>query len=368
MITLAEALATKTDDENIAVVEADVASAGVDATGMSPFSVTVAMPAVFARSRTVEQSIRATLVRAGLGDYADDIPEAWVDQFALASWNLTRIPATKARFLWPVTVAVGAGAVTSAARTLIADGATCLFENVAAVNIAAGTTALVEFEARTAGTDGNILPGAVAGFQVGKAGLSIASPAGSMISAGRPKEANSELVKRGRAKFPASSIAGNAAAFDLWVPTAVPTLTRWGIDDTNPNGPGTTDVYAANAAGPATVDELAALLAYLVPRRGKGTGAIGVVAAPAKTLAFGVKMRVTGNSAAATQAAAAILALQAALPLGGGPGRVFYLDSIRDVLLAIAGVYELTFTGIAEETPLTLFEVVTLVATITVVP
>lgn len=366
MISLAQALATKSDDENVAAAEAAVAAAGVDAVGMSPFSVTAAMPAVFARSRTVEQGIRATLVRAGLGDYADDIPEAWVDAFALSSWNLLRIPATKARFLWPVTAPTGGAQ--AAARTLVADGVTCLFDNVAAVNIASGATALVEFEARTAGTDGNILPGAVAGFQVGKAGLSVVSPAGSLITAGRPRESNAELWRRGRAKFPASSIAGNAAAFDLWIPTAVPTLTRWAIDDSNPNGPGTTEIYAANASGPATVDELAALLVYLLPRRGKGTGAISVKAAPGKTLAFGVTMRVSGNAAALAQAAAAVQALQAALPLGGGPKRTFYLDSVRDVLLAIAGVYELTFSGISEETALSLFQVVTLAATISAVP
>jgi hypothetical protein len=365
LTSLAAALAVKTDDQNITEIAAAVAAAGVDSTGMSPFSVSVAMPAVFARSRTVEQSIRATLVRAGLGDYAADIPDAWVDQFAKSSWDLDRLPATKARFLWPVTAT---GAVTSGARTLIADGGTSLFENVAAVNIGAGATALVEFEARTAGTDGNVAVGAVTGFQVGKAGLSISSPAGSMIVAGRPKESSVDLWKRGRAKLPASSIAGNSAAFDLWIPTAAPTVNRWAVDDTNPDGPGTTRIYVANAAGPATVDELAALLAYLTPRRGKGTGAIGASAAPAKTLSFGCVMHVSNNAAAATQGAAALQALSAVLPLGGGPKRRFYLDSARDVLLAVPGVYELTFSGIAEETKLDLFEVITLNATLSVVP
>jgi len=368
LTSLAAALSVKTDDQNITETAAAVAAAGVDSTGMSPVSVSVAMPAVFARSRTVEQSIRATLVRAGLGDYAADIPDAWVDQFAKASWDLDRLPATKARFLWPVSAAAGGGSVTSGARTLIADGGTSLFENVAAVNIAAGATALVEFEARTAGTDGNVAAGAVTGFQVGKAGLSISSPVGSMVVAGRPKETNVDLWKRGRAKLPASSIAGNSAAFDLWIPSAAPTINRWAVDDTNPDGPGTTRIYAANAAGPATVDELAALLAYLTPRRGKGTGAIGVSAAPAKTLSFGCVMHVSNNAAAATQGAAALQALSAALPLGGGPKRRFYLDSARDVLLAVPGVYELTFSGIAEETKLDLFEVITLNATLSVVP
>lgn len=366
MITLAQALSSKTPDQNLAALLAELAARDVDVAGFSPLSVSANLPALVAQGRTTEQQIRVLVTMAGLGDYWDLVPEAWCDHFARASWSITRILATKARFLWPVTAASGAGTITAAARTLIADGVTSLFENVASLTVAAGTTALAEFEARTAGTAGNVLPGAVAGFQVGKPGLSIASPAGALIVAGRPKETNAELVRRGRARFPAISMAGNSLAFDKWIPEAAPTVTRWAVEDESTEG--ATDVYCANAAGPATPTELAALAAYFAPRRGKGTGPLTFHAAPALTLAFGATLHVTGNTGAAAQATAALLALQATLALGGSKNRVLYLDTLREVLLALAGVYQVVFSQISEKTPLGNFEVVTFNPAIQVQP
>lgn len=366
IITLAAALTTNTDAENLALLQADLAAAGVDAAGASPFSASVQLPAQVARGRTVAQEIRATVVRAGLGDFAADVPDEWVDNWAFAWWGVTRVPATKARFLWPVTSASGTIAIP--ARRAVADGITSLFENVGAINVTAGKPQLVEFEARTPGTDGNVAPGAVTGFQIGAAGLGITSPAGSMIAGGAPRETSTGLVRRGRARLPSRSTAGNAVGFDAWVREVAPSVNRWAVDDTNPNGPGSTDLIAANGAGPATADELAALAAFFGPRRGKGTGPLRVLAAPEQTVAFGLLMRVRGNAGAAAQASQALQALEATIDLGGSSSSVLQLDTIREPLLAIPGVYQLLFSGIAETTPITTFAVLSFIATISVAP
>ena len=368
MITLAQALATNTDDENLAAFIAALNALGTDVAGFSPYSVSAGLPSVVARGRTREQSIRATVVRAGLGDFANAVPDEWVDILARAWWSVERIPATKARHLWPLTASAAGAIGPVAAGGLIADGGTSLFQNVAAVSLAAGETRLFEFEARTPGTAGNIAPGAVAGFQVGKAGLSIASPAGSLLFAGRPKETNAELVRKGRARFPSMSVAGNALAFDLWIPTAAPSVTRWAVDDTNPNGPGSTDIYHANAAGPATLPELALLNAYLLPKRGKGTGPLRNLPAPEQTLSFGLVIRATSVTGVAIAAAAALQNLEATIPLGGGPASVLQLDTLREPLLAIPSVYQLLFAGIGETTQITARAVLELAATIEVIP
>lgn len=364
--TLAQALTVGTPDALNTSLLAALAAAGADAAGFSPFSVSAQLPAQIANARATEQNIRATLVQAVLGDYAGNIPAAWVTRTAKAWFGVDRIPATKARFLWPVTSA--AGTITKPSRQAIADGSSCLFENVTPINVTAGTAQLVEFEARTAGTVGNVSPGSVVGFQVGASGLGITSPAGSLIAAGRPEESNVELFARGRARFPSTSLAGNSAAFDYWIPTAATTITRWAVDDSNPNGPGSTDVFAANAAGPATVGELAALDAYLQPLRGKGTGPLRVLAAPALTLSPGVIIRATSTAGVAAAAAGVFSSLSASVPLGGGVGGVLFLDSIRKPLLAIATVYELLFSGIDEETALPGYNVLTLTPSIVVTP
>ncbi len=366
MITLAQALASQTADQNLTALLADLQARGVDVAGFSPLSVSANLPALVAQGRTSEQQLRVLVTMAGLGDYWAQVPEAWCDHFARAAWSVTRIPASKARFLWPVTAALGAGTITAAAGTLLADGVTCLFTNSTSLVVPAGATIPAEFEATTAGTDGNVQPGAVTGFQQGKPGLSITSPAGSLLTAGRPKETNVELVKRGRARFPAISYAGNSAAFDKWIPEAAPSVTRWAVEDESTAG--ATNVYAANAAGPATSPELAALVAFFAPRRGKGTGPLTFLAAPAKTLAFGLVLHVLGNTGAAAQASSALQATQAALPLGGSQNRILYLDSLREPLLAIPGVYQVVFSGIAEKTALGNYEVVTLNPTIQVKP
>lgn len=364
--TLDEALAVQTDDAALAALLSNLSTAGADVAGFSPFSVSAQLPAQVASARVKEQSIRATLVKVLLGDYSEQVPKAWVTKMARAWWQVERIPASKARFLWPVTSA--SGTITMDSRTAIVDGTSCLFENVTPINVTAGTAQLVEFEARTAGTVGNIFTSSVVGFQVGSAGLSITDPAGSMIAAGRPEESNAALVARGRARFPSTSRAGNAAAFDYWIPTTVPSITRWAVDDTNPNGPGSTDIYIANAAGPALTSEIEALDAVLQAYRGKGTGPLRTFAAPEQTLTFGVKLKATSTAGVAAAATAAITDLQATVALGGGKGGRFYLDSVRLPLLAIPTVYEASFTGIAEETLCTPLAVLTLDATIEVVP
>lgn len=367
-ITLAQGLAVRTPDQALAEVEAGLAAANVDATGLSPFSVTAQLPAQVALARSREDEIRATALRVFAGDFSN-VPDEWVDAFANAQWgaDFKRIEATKARYLWPVTSA--AGTITIPAYQAIADGGTSLFENVSEIKVTAGAPQLVEFRARTAGTDGNVSPGAVAGFQVGAAGLGITSPAGSRIVAGAPRETSAAMLKRGRARVPNLSTAGNAVGFDAWVREVAPSVTKWAVDDTNPNGPGSTDLYAANAAGGATVDELAALDAFFQPRRGKGTGPLRTLAAPEQTLAFGLVLRSKSSATATANAAnSALQALQAALPLGGSDSSVLFLDSIRVPLLAILGVYEATFSGIAEETPITPLANVVFAATLQVKP
>lgn len=368
MITLAQALSQKTKEQLLTELLAALAADGVDVTGFAPTSVSANLPAEVAAARAEEQALRVTVTKAGLGDYWAEVPEAWCDAIARAWWRVTRIAATKARFLWPVTAAAGAGLIDCPARELSADGATSLFDNVASFRISGGETKLIEFEARTAGTDGNVQAGAVTGFQVGKAGLSISSPAGSLIAAGRPKETNTELVRRGRARFPTESVAGNTKAYDAWIPEAAPTVTRWAVDDANPNGPGSTDVYAANAAGPATLSELAALTAYFAPRRAKGTGPLRFLAAPALTLTFGVRLRATVDTGVAVQAASALTALEASLGLGGSENKILYLDTLREPLLAIAGVYQVIFDGVDETTMLASYQVVDFNVTIEVIP
>lgn len=365
MITLAQATTAQTEAQVLAALLADMAGAEVDAAGFSPFSVASVLPSLDARALAWEQELRVRIAKAGFLDLAQKVGDDWVDAIVRAWFGIDRLPATKTRWLFTLTAAQGAGTITANARELVADaGGGVYFDNMSNISIAAGTSKLVEFECRTAGNVGNVLPGAVQAFQIGRSGLSVVNESGKVTYAGRNKERNVDYVSRGRARFAARAVGGSRAAYLVWVVEAfeeaglVCTIpaSRTGIDDTNPNGPGSTDVYLANEAGPATEDERALVDAYLQARRAQGTGPLRVFAAPALTVGISATLYVDGNENALDDAEAALDELEASFPLGGGIHGTLYTDSIEGALLGpdgVDGVYKVDLASPPADVPLT---------------
>lgn len=369
MITLQEARTPQTAAEVQQGLLADLAAAGVDAAGFSPFSVTDALPGVVAKALAHQTSLRADIARLSFLELLINAPgaDAWTDHIVYAWFGIRRIPATKAKWLFRVAAVPAVGTVTAPPRTLIAEAGVVLFENTTEITISGGQGFLKEFECRVAGTAGNILPHAVTGFKVGLAGLLTTNFAGGMLYAGRDQERNADYIARGRAKFAARARGGSRAAYLVWVHEAfdvgglVSPITKIGVDDTNPNGPGSTDIYLANAAGPATPTEVGVVDEYLQAFRGLGTGPLRVLPAPAKTAAIAGVLYSTSATALA-EAGAKWQALAADLPLGGGPKGVLYLDAIRGAVLGpdgVAGVYKFDVSSPAGDTRLSTFDVVT---------
>lgn len=370
MITVAEATTAKTATVAEQEILADLEAAGVDAAGFSPFSVTSALPGVHAKAIAHQSAIRADVARASFLELLLATPgaDAWVEKVCRAWYQVDRLPATKAQWLFRVSASSAVGSVVRPPRSLVAEAGGVLFENIAELQISGGQRVLVLFEARAAGTSGNVLPGAVTGFRVAPAGLSVtnATP-GRLLYAGRAAETNTGLVARGRARFAAKSYGGARSAYLVWVAEAfeaagmTSTITKIGVDDENPNGPGSTDLYLANAAGPATVDELALVDAFLQPRRGLGTGPLRVLAAPAKTIAIAGTL-FSSSPSSLVEADIKWVELAADLPLGGGPKGILYLDSIRGAVLGpdgVPGVYKFNVLAPTGDTKLSTFDVVT---------
>lgn len=362
MITLEQATTAQTEAEIEQALLADMASNGVDAAGFSPFAVARVMPALDARALAYEQQLRVRLAGAAFLDLAAKYGDEWVDRIVGAWFTTTRVAATKTRWMFRLTAALGAGTITAGARELVADaGRGVYFDNMTSISIPAGTSALVEFECRTAGIAGNVLAGAVTGFQIGKSGLSVTNPAGGITYAGRDKERNVDYIARGRAKFASNSVGGARAAYLVWIVEAFEkaslpvSVTKVGVDDANPSGPGSTDIYLANATGPATVDELAVVDAYLQPRRGLGTGRLRVLAAPLLTIPVVATLYVDSNADAVADSQAALNALKADFPLGGAPHGYLFTDAIKGALLGpdgVRGVYKVDLITPGADVPL----------------
>ena len=88
------------------------------------------------------------------------------------------------------------------------------------------------------------------------------------------------------------------------------------------NGPGSIDVYLADAAGPATGDqssgEVGSVYAYLLARKPLGSGVLRALAAPLQTLTVtAISTQDGSNPSVLASQAAALQLLVAAMPLGG---------------------------------------------------
>ena len=186
------------------------------------------------------------------------------------------------------------------------------------------------------------------------------------LAAGIGAESDKSVLARCLARWAATSYGGAASAYRQWVNDAfvaiaqTNTINRIGVDDTNPNGPGSTDIYLANAGGPAGLTELAVVSPFLLARRGLGTGPLRIFAAP--SIAIPVIATLYGNTGGAALGAAALASLQAEIPLGGK----VYFSALLSLLKDIPGVYNVAMTSPAPgvDTTLPSFDVATFVPTL----
>ena len=295
MATYAEALTSQTEEEIYLDALADMVDLGVNVAGFDPLSPNQALPRLHARALSAEQVLRVLLVMAGSLRTAGTAGDTFLDALALGWFDEVRIPAIAA--VWDLSFSLAAGGTGFTFRTAsrqvtaqAADGTT-LFQNtnVAPVLVNAGdSNVLCRFTCSTAGTVGNVSSGDITSLVIKPPGLTVTNAApGGLITAGRDAETNAAMVTRLRGKWAARlGAAWSRSAMDYRIPTASPTVTRWRVDDANPHGDGTVELILANATGPATGPEIAAVLADVGSDSVKalGSGALTVIAATTETV------------------------------------------------------------------------------------
>ncbi len=349
MTTLSEALTTRTQAQALEWYCTQGAGIGIYARGMQSEKLARGLFEINALSTSEWEKARKEVVEGGHLDLALGL---WLTLLAGGFFGLTRAPATntvgKIRFTdatdtGPHNVAIGrhwARSQTTGAR----------FINTEAATVPKNGYVDVTYKAEVAGIGGNVPNGSIVTLENGIAGVTISNPAiGSsgtwLTAAGRDEELDEPLRARCRARWGSLGAGGNIDAYNTWIVEAFtsaglePTVTRWRIDDTNPDGPGSVGAYLANAAGPATLDEIAIVDPYLRKRKALGgTGKLTTAAVTSYSKTIAATIYATGNSAAAEQAAAALLALAARFDIGG----TLYANEIIATLMAVDGVYNLT--------------------------
>jgi len=382
MTTYAEATTVKTTKQIVAELLAAMAALGVDISGFGDLSVQRAIPELQAGAEQKLQELRSTLVRAGIPTLSAEAGSDWVDVTLYGFFQEIRIPATKAQWLLTLTCAAGAGPYTLAKGDLIAqDEAGITYSNLNPIRIASGGTASPPplFECRVAGVVGNPAPGLLDHLIVGKPGLSIsnASPGATLYLAGRDAETDDAYLKRCMGKWGIPSAGTqfeerikSAPIYDFLIPTSAPTVTRWLVRDDNPYGPGTIGVCLANAAGPATAGEVAAVAAAVIPIKPVGSQKTKVFAATQQTQAVIARLYGDGSRDADLEADAiiAIEKLSATYPIGSLATKFIFRAKIIQLLEQIPGMKNVLLDKPEFDTPLAPYNVVQLVPSLTVIP
>ncbi len=303
---------------------------------------------ILAYTASPRQLLRLRSKLVSLGYSAADaaaIVTAWVD--VSLGWygdDMVRIPAQRAEWTIGVKVTATAAPLTidgTSQAVIQADDGTFfeLLQDAAVVlNASSSYKGTVRIRARAAGIVGNVLVGSITTIR-GPAGLSIDGTVTQVLAlAGRDVETDEAVVARSLAKWGTLGAAWSRDAFDYWIPTVAPTVTRWRVRDDNPFGPGTVGVWLATAAGPASVDEIALVVAKLGARDVKalGSGALMVLPAILHAVTIDVTLASDGlNADLEAQAAAAFAILEAALPIG--PARL--TESLL-VAIAMGGAFD----------------------------
>lgn len=280
----------------------------------------------FAAQMSIESGIRALIAQTISPQTAALAGPDWVA--AVIGWfKEVFIPALPAVWLVPFQCAPAAAPVTVDASSTIqiqsTDGRIFLCTQATAVVFNSGGSyqGTLQFAARALGVAGdstasNILAGKVL---TGPAGLSIGPGTPTRVTAGRDVETPAQAIQRCLGKWSTLGAGWTDQSFDYLIPLFAPTVTRWFVDSANPFGPGTTGVYLANSAGPASGTEVTEAQTGLGARATRPNGSGQAVVLPVTAYPDIVTVIVEGdgtNLSLAADITAALLSLTAQLPLG----------------------------------------------------
>ena len=363
--TLEEALETSTAGEIRDDLLDALAIEGASLVGVPTMSAERGLVEIHARAMEREQEIRAILARAGskaLVMTIEDVTarDAWLDYIAIGRYGLERFKATPATHRFVLTASAAAGPYTIAPRALLAQTDNGIqFRNTGRLTSAltavpatvrltqGGTLDALEWEAVLPGIAGNIPAGSRLTLVTTLAGVTISNPqigssGSSVLVAGADRETSESLSLRCDARWDRTAVAQLRGALVEWIFESFEidgltcSITKWQIDEANPTGPGSTDVYLANPDGAATTDEIARVNPYLQARRGVGSGALRVMAADVLVVPFTARLFSLGTSTTiASDAAKSVAVLESLTDIGGK----LYGDDITKALRALSSLY-----------------------------
>lgn len=315
-------------DQNLAALE----DAGSKINAWGPDAPQTAYLESESRAEAAESVIISTLARTASTQLVVDAGASWVDA-VMTFFDIERIPALPC--VWNVNLIMAVAQIpftidssnASGIQAMASDGT--IFQCTQQTAVTFTTLSLrqgqVEFTALIPGHE--ISDSSITRLISGPAGLEVVYPEGpqDLITQARSLETSAQFIARGLGRWgvifgnPNGTAGWTRTSFDFLIPHYAPSVTRWSVDDANPNGPGTVQVAVANEDGPGTVQEVADVSDGLngIDIKPVGSGALTVVAATAVAVTINATIKVDGSNAdVGAQATSALEALGNAFPLG----------------------------------------------------
>jgi len=204
----------------------------------------------------------------------------------------------------------------------------------------------VSFQAETTGIVGNVAVAAIDAVVTGPAGVTVTNPdlgsGTSITTQGIDLEADSVLQTRNTTKWALLSQTRPSDAYVNMALVADTDVARVSVDNTNPRGAGTVDIYIARATAIATAADVATVQAYVDARR-PVTADVLVIASAALSVAITGTVHVTEalrDAAKEAEIEAAATAYVDTLKPGGEvlPGGVQGFVIFSELIAAISAV------------------------------
>lgn len=258
---------------------------------------------------------------------------------------------------------------------IVSDANGVQYQNTTGGTVPAGGTLVVTIKALAAGTAGNVSNGTITTLNTPLAGVTgsndpIAPATTWLTTLGVDEESDATLRARNTSKWATLNPIGSPA--DLYVNLALSIdsdLRKVKVDDSNPRGSGTLDVYLAREATTAQPSDVVTVQAEFDAKVCITSDPLAVAATEvSQNVTFQAYIETAKNNAA-TQAAieAAVADFLNGLPIGGtdigGAGFVL-LSELITAISSVDGVVNVVMATPAADVPVNPFDVVT-VGTIT---
>ena len=304
------------------------------------------------------------IARAGVNDTATG---DFLKRYSLSQYQNTKKPAVAEQQLIRHTTLAGQGPYPVDIGDLKATDGKTVYVNIEAGTLTSAAPVNLIYEAEIPGAAGHAGPNTIVDLVSTVAGVTITNPDAIPVRGGADEESDKSLRERNSTRWATLAIDMPADGYRN-VALGVDGIERVAVDDTNPRGPGTVDVYVAGAAGPADPGAQANAQLAIDKRRSVTAKSSGITSGVIVQLPSTVSVVVAGIvyvdasyiAGAQDLVRAAVEDYINAVDIGGesldGVHRGITEDGITAAIRAVTGVKNVDLTAPLADLPLNAFD------------